>query len=167
MDEQSVRKTTRLYTVNYNDPKAYFLTLCTSDRKPILSMIESAGEYAAPNVVLTDIGKIVDNNIKKIGNFYAELRVDSYVIMPNHVHLILIVDASHIHEQTSPQNTVVARFLSTLKRFCNKEIGKNIWQYRSFDHIIRSKSDLVEHRRYISDNPLHWEYDKMYDKQKG
>jgi REP element-mobilizing transposase RayT len=55
--------------------------------------------------------------------------------------------------------------MSTLKRFCNKEIGENIWQPRSYDHIIRSKEDLEEHLRYIAENPLKWQYDELYSDQ--
>ena len=63
------------------------------------------------------------------------------------------------------QNTIPARFLSTFKRFCNKECGTNIWQYRSYDHIIRNRQDYEEHLRYIYENPMRWYYDELYSEE--
>ena len=59
------------------------------------------------------------------------------------------------------QNTVVSRFVSSFKRFCNKDIGENIWQYRSYDHIIRNKQDYEKHLKYIYENPIRWYYDEL------
>ena len=60
------------------------------------------------------------------------------------------------------QNSIPSRFVSTFKRFCNKEYGENIWQYRSYDHIIRNREDYEEHLRYIYENPVRWYYDELY-----
>ena len=54
------------------------------------------------------------------------------------------------------QHSTVSRFVSTFKRFCNKEYGKNVWQARSFDHIIRDNKDYELHIKYICENPLKW-----------
>ena len=59
-------------------------------------------------------------------------------------------------------NTVFSRFISTFKRFCNKECGENIWQPRANDHIIRNHEDYEEHLRYIYENPMRWYYDELY-----
>ena len=63
------------------------------------------------------------------------------------------------------QNSVPSRFVSTFKRFCNKEYGINIWQYRSNDHIIRNRQDYEEHLRYIYENPMRWYYDELYTEE--
>ena len=60
------------------------------------------------------------------------------------------------------QNSVVSLFVSTFKRFCNKEYGENIWQYRSYDHVIRDRDDYERHLKYISENPLYWKTDELY-----
>ena len=52
--------------------------------------------------------------------------------------------------------------MSTFKRFCNKECGENIWQYRSYAHIIRNREDYEEHLRYIYENPMRWQFDELY-----
>ena len=60
------------------------------------------------------------------------------------------------------QNSIVSRFISTFKRFTNKEYGVNIWQYRSHDHIIRNQKDYEEHVNYIYYNPARWHLDELY-----
>lgn len=52
------------------------------------------------------------------------------------------------------QNSKVSRFVSSFERFCNKEYGQNIWQARSYDHIIRDQADYDAHLQYIYENPL-------------
>ena len=66
---------------------------------------------------------------------------------------------------TSPptkQHTTVSKFVSTFKRFCNKEYGENIWQRSYYDHVIRDREDYEEHVRYIMENPARWYYDELY-----
>ncbi len=60
------------------------------------------------------------------------------------------------------QNSVIPQFVSTSKRFCNKEYGRNIWQARFYDHIIRNQTDFRQHIQYIQENPMKWELDKLY-----
>ena len=107
--------------------------------------------------------------------------------MPNHIHLIAAVDGRQIYakyndasirdvealnrdvEAPSPtnkrQNLAVPRFVSALKRLCNKEIGENIFQRSYFDHIIRSDKDLDMHIDYILHNPENWFYDELYSEK--
>ena len=63
---------------------------------------------------------------------------------------------------TDKQNSIVPAFVSTFKRFCNKEIGENIWQRYYHDHIIRNKRDFDEISKYIYENPLKWQFDELY-----
>ena len=60
------------------------------------------------------------------------------------------------------QNSVVSQFVSTFKRFCNKEYDKNIWQSRSYDHIIRDQTDFDKHLQYIYENPFGWTKDDLF-----
>ena len=62
-------------------------------------------------------------------------------------------------------NSVVSQFVSTFKRFCNKEYGKNLWQSRFYDHIIRNQKDYEEHANYIHKNPLRWYQDELYTEE--
>ncbi len=163
------RKTTRLQGADYNRACVFFLTICTKDRRCILSRIVGTGVLDGPNIELSKYGKIADKYINQLNNFYDDISVESYVIMPNHIHIMLFVKARENGPSRTPvpasQNTIVARFLSTFKRFCNKEIGVNMWQYRSSDHIIRNRQDYEEHLRYISENPMRWKFDKLYSEK--
>ena len=62
-------------------------------------------------------------------------------------------------------NNACSQFVSTFKRFCNKEYGENIWQARFNDHIIRNRDDYEEHVKYIYENPIRWYYDELYTEE--
>jgi len=167
MEERKNRKTTRLKGADYNSNNGVFLTICTKNRSCILSRIVGTGVPDGPKIELSQYGKIADKYIKQLNDFYSDIAVESYVIMPNHIHILLWVKGddngpSGTPVPTTVQNTITARFLSTFKRFCNKEYGENIWQYRSNDHIIRNRQDYEEHLRYIYENPMRWHFDKLY-----
>ena len=159
------RKDIRLKNYDYSTPGAYFITICTENRSQILSQIVGGDVLDAPNNVrcelgvsnanapikikLSAYGKIADKYINQLNDFYDDIKVDRYVIMPNHIHIMLFVGngASRTSaligaSRTSPptrQHSLVSRFISTFKRFCNKEYEKNIWQRNFNDHIIRNK----------------------------
>ncbi|MBO5789084.1 MAG: transposase, partial [Clostridia bacterium] len=127
---------------------------------------------APNNVDLLPCGKIADKYINQLNDFYHHLMVDRYVIMPNHIHILLFVcedGASSIltngASRTSPptrQHSAVSQFVSTFKRFCNKAYGENIWQRGFHDHIIRDRHDYEKIVEYIHENPLRWHYDELY-----
>ena len=110
---------------------------------------------------LLPIGTVADKYIREMSVFYDDITVAKYVIMPNHVHLLLVVDRGTSRTPSpTKQNATVSRFVSTFKRFCNKEIGENIWQRSFNDHIIRNRADFDEHWQYIDENPLRWQLDE-------
>ena len=179
MDELRKRKSIRLKNANYSDVGTYFITICTKDRKCILSQIINPTDVPQkpqnigvdvpgdPYTKLLPYGKIADKYINQLNDFYTNISVESYVIMPNHIHFILFISESECGPSGTPvptvvQNSTVSRFVSTFKRFCNKEYGQNIWQSRSYDHIIRNRQDYEEHLKYIYDNPMKWYFDELY-----
>jgi REP element-mobilizing transposase RayT len=85
-------------------------------------------------------------------------------VMPNHIHLLLqITDCDNGPSgRPVPTNTKVSQFVGTFKRFCNREIGENIWQYRSYDHVIRGEKDYLKIWNYIDGNPSKWLEDCYY-----
>ena len=174
--EIPTRKTTRLETFDYNSVGAYFITICTQDKAHLLSQVKLSyvgtgvpdGPQANREIIveLTEYGKIADKYINQLNDFYESISVDDYIIMPNHIHLLINirengpsgtpVPTELVCIENSTQNSVISRFISTFKRFCNKEYGKNIWQMRSYDHIIRDEKDYEFHIKYIHENPLKW-----------
>ena len=83
------RQSMRLPEYDYNTPGVYFLTICVENRKCLLSRIVGTGVLDGPNVELLPFGEIAAKYINQINDFYNDLSVDSYVIMPNHIHILL------------------------------------------------------------------------------
>jgi len=92
-----------------------------------------------------------------MNEIYSHLRVDKYVIMPDHVHLLLtILEPELRNASQEAKNSVIAKYVGTFKRFCNRKCGKNLWQPRSYDHIIRDQADYDIRWEYIENNPMSW-----------
>ena len=158
------RKKNRLKGWDYGRNGAYFITICTEGKKKLLSNIVGDGAFDVPKNVLTEYGKIVDKYINSSNNING-ISIDKYVIMPNHIHMIIIVEnnESGTSKAPSPTNSLIAHAISTLKRFVNKDIGKNIFQRSFHDHIIRNEQDYQHIWTYIDNNPLKWELDCFYE----
>ena len=159
------RKNLRLKYYDYSSAGAYFITICTQNRRQILSQIVGGDVPDAPkSVELLPQGKIVDKYINQLNEYYDNILVDKYVIMPNHIHIILFIFENGSSRTSTPtrQHSTVSQFVSTLKRFCNKEYGFNVWQRHFYDHVIRNRKDYEEHTKYIYENPIQWYYDELY-----
>ena len=96
----------------------------------------------------------------KIPLIYSTLIVDCYVIMPDHIHLILIICADEYgRPMVAP---TMSRVIQQLKGYITKRIGRFVWQKLFYDHIIRNHEDYEEHVKYIYENPMYWQYDELY-----
>ena len=162
------RKNMRLREYNYSEIGSYFVTVCTKDRKPLLCNIVGTGVPDRPKIKLSEYGIIADKYINQLNNFYKDISIDKYVIMPDHIHLLLSISNGQsrtpvpTNENINNANSYVSKFVNTYKRFCNKEYGGNIWQRSYYDHIIRSETDYNEIWEYIENNPKKWHL--MYKK---
>lgn len=161
------RKQNRLSFYDYSQNDAYFITICTRDRERILSEVVGGGALDAPQIRFLPYGKIVDNEIKRSNEIYDHIKIDKYVIMPNHIHLIIIIQnrENGTSRAPSPTNAIIPSFISMLKRFTNKKCGEKIWQRSFHDHIIRDEADYQRIWQYIDTNPVKWEYDCYYTTQ--
>ena len=162
-NKEQKRKKTRLRDFDYSKNGVYFITICTENRKNILSEItqDNVGVGASddPIVKLKESGIIVEEEIIKMNNIYPELNVSKYIIMPNHIHFLIEVNkktGSSRAPTPTRANQLVPKYISTLKRFTNKRVGNPIWQRSYFDHIIRDEEDLALHLQYIEQNPRKW-----------
>ena len=165
------RKHLRLKRYDYSSAGAYFVTICVKDRKRLLSDIikpVGVGALDDPQIRLTPIGEIVEKYLLSSENIPG-VKIDRYVIMPDHIHAIIFLDPDkYVLRQSgssrapTPTNEMLPHIVSTFKRFCNKKIGNNIFQRGYIDHIIRDREDYEEHLRYIRDNPARWYYDELY-----
>ena len=150
------RKKNRLQSYDYQTPGYYFITFCTNDRACLLGHITEADETRRSFVVLSEAGVVVDQAIRSIPAHYSGVMLDKYVIMPNHVHLILV-----LLDDGKPCPSV-SRIVQQLKGLITKRLGKNIWQIHFHDHVIRNEQDYREIWQYIDNNPTKWSLDRYY-----
>ena len=158
------RKPNRILHFDYSTPGAYFVTICTQDKAPLLGTVVGGGALDAPDVRLSRYGEIAQKYILS-GNRIPGVTVDKYVIMPNHIHLILLVDDTAdtgTSRAPSPTNAVIPHFVSTLKRFCHRDFGKKIFQRSYHDHVIRNEASYQKIWQYIDNNPILWQEDCFY-----
>ena len=169
------RKDLRIKQYDYSSAGAYFVTICIKDRKRILSdIIKSSvgvGAHDDPQIRLSEIGKIVEKNLLSSEKI-SGVSIDRYVIMPDHIHVIIFLDpekytylSNGSSRAPTPTNQMLPHVISTFKRFCNKEIGKNIFQRGYIEHIIRDREDYDTRVKYIHDNPSHWYFDELYSEE--
>ena len=161
--EKHDRKSNRLSDYDYSENGAYFITICTRDRKKILSRISVGTPLpGCPQrawLQLLPHGEIADKYIRQIDRYYDHLTVDKYIIMPDHIHMLITVKGHPgrgVPTKQEERSSTIARFVGTVKRFCNKEYGENIWQGRFYDHVIRNQQDYNEVWEYIENNPQKW-----------
>ncbi|MEE1318810.1 MAG: transposase [Ruminococcus sp.] len=169
----NTRKQIRLQNYDYSENGAYFITICTKDKKQIFGRVVGDGILDVPqdNVVekenvyirLSEVGKIVKQAIEYINEHNKNVDVKKYVIMPNHIHLIVMVNVANgtsrkpsptLNNITTRQNEIIPKLISSLKRFTNKQCGFDIWQRSYIDHVIRNEQDYLKHLEYIDNNPI-------------
>ena len=158
-EEKPTRKQNRLNYYDYSSCGAYFLTVCTSKRMNYFwadSPTEVGASIARPldlqNIKLSKYGRIADEAVKNISETYKALSVDHYVIMPDHIHLLLSIRADEYgRPMVAP---TVSRVVQQMKGYVTKRIGTSIWQKSFYDHVIRNKEDYEEHIKYIYENPF-------------
>lgn len=101
--------------------------------------------------------------MRDIPKLYPCVRLDKYVVMPNHIHCILVVSAQDGNAGRRDVRTIIGQYkMSVTKRIRAMEPGKQIWQRSFYDHVIRSQADYENIWRYIDDNPRRWKEDKFY-----
>ena len=165
------RKKNRLNSELYSQNGAYFITICTLNKKCLLSRIVGGGVLDAPATQLRPFGVVAERRIRELNRVYPNIQTVKYAIMPNHVHLLVCIDRaeditrSGTSRTPSPTNAIIPRYVSTFKRLCNREIGTNIWQRSYHDHIIRGQSDFDMIWQYIDTNPIRWEQDCFYTEE--
>ena len=161
MEPRPKRKPTRLPHFDYNQPGAFFVTLCTKDRQCILgSVLDSTSAAEMPVVRLSHAGFLVREQIRSMADVYAHISIDHFIVMPNHVHLLLSIHKEW--RETTPANAAVPSFISALKRFSNKQTGEDLWQRSYHDHVVRNERDDLRIWQYIDSNAAKWKEDCFY-----
>ncbi len=160
------RKHPRLNDYDYSFAGAYFVTICTENRRCVLSHIVGRGRAPADinEVKYTSFGKIAEKQLLLLENRYPCLTVNRYVIMPNHIHIIFVLNNETAG--ASPRPTImdiVCAYKSLTTRECKRNgFNGKLFQTSFHDHVIRGREDYDEIANYICENPIRWFYDELY-----
>jgi len=175
------RRSVRLQGYDYSGDGAYFVTVCTHDRKCLF------GDVADGKMRLNELGRVVFDCWSAIPIHFGHTVLDSFVVMPNHVHGIIFIDENRHgsgvgarHAVPLPSNplprlfesfgkpvcgsipTTIRSFKSAVTKRINEMRNKPaypIWQRNYYERIVRNETELNNVRQYIRDNPLKWETD--------
>ena len=153
------RKKIRLENYNYSSAGAYFVTVCTQDRKKLFWSDNTnvvADTIGPKKVELSSAGEIVDDAINQISEHYKNVVVDKYCIMPDHIHLIIFIlsDENGRIISAPTLQTVVGQ----MKRYVSKKLGGSVWQKSFVDRVIRNDKGYRKTWEYIDNNPIKIDY---------
>lgn len=163
------RRLLRLGDWDYTRPGAYFITLVAHHN------ICRFGEIIDGDLRLNTTGKIILEEWERTSEIRREVDLDAYILMPNHLHAIVVLeettqfhqmikDNPHLSFSRSPRSlgALIAGFKSSTTKKVNileGSPGSPLWQRNYYEHIIRNEADLVRIRRYIQENPARWSLD--------
>jgi len=140
------RKNIRLKNYDYTKEGTYFITICIKDRIELLGQIKDLR-----HMELSQEGKIVDKSINNLKEVYSNIELDEYVVMPNHIHMIVIIKEK--------SNVSISRIIQQLKWGVTRKIGYSIWQKLFYEHIIRNENEYLRIKEYIQNNVINWKKD--------
>lgn len=172
-------QSSRLQGYDYSQNGMYFITICAKDREEFL------GSIIGEKMALSDIGKIANEYWQEIPNHFPFVNLDEYIVMPNHIHMILEIiknantrnrrdeamprlytgkypQMSKISPKSGSLSVIIGSFKSIVAKTANKQFPRIgfAWQSRFYDHIIRNDESLQKIREYIQTNPQMWERDR-------
>ena len=144
-----IRKKLRITEYYYSRENIYFITICIKDR------LELLGKIIKENYIeLTQEGKIVKYNINKIEELYDNAIIHEYIIMPNHIHMLL--------EIKNKKNVTISKMIKHYKANVSREITYSIWQKSFYEHIVRNEKEYLKITEYIQNNIINWKKDKYF-----
>lgn len=162
--ELPTRKSIRLKDYDYSKAGMYFVTICTKNKQHLLCEIVGVGFHAdpleSPFVKLSLIGIEIEKSIKFINENYENVSIIHYVIMPNHIHMIIVLKKGG--RGNPPLPDIVGQFKSFLTKRYNllyKTQNILLWQRNYYEHIIRDEDDFLKICQYIDENPIKWQDD--------
>ena len=153
----------------------YFVTICTANRAHYF------GEIADTQMILSETGRIATENFRNVGAHYPYAEIPLFVVMPNHIHAVVMIDepiseyvetrrATSLHDMKSMSDiangrgllsVVVGGLKSAITKFANENGIDFAWQPRFYDRIVRNTDELNRMAEYINNNVANWQTDKL------
>jgi REP element-mobilizing transposase RayT len=170
--EKHHRRSIRLTGYDYKQSGAYFVTIVTHNRICLF------GDISDGEMVLSDTGRIAEVSWVGLLSRFPVVSLDFFVVMPNHIHGILIVGAQFIAPALAPYNHVgiaqegamnraptLGEIIRTYKAASTRMIRQTAnlefaWQRNYYEHVVRNEESLNRIRQYILENPARWAMDR-------
>ncbi|NES72383.1 MAG: hypothetical protein F6K24_47905 [Okeania sp. SIO2D1] len=175
------RRSLRLRGYDYSQAGAYFLTICTYNRQTLF------GEIIDGKMQLNQLGEVVVEEWERSAQIRQEIELDYSVIMPNHLHGIVIINnvganervgvntiEGECHSPLRMKSRSISSLITGFKSVVTRRINRiryhgeqlttpaPVWQRNYYEHIIRNETSLNQLRQYIVENPLKWEIDQLH-----
>ena len=144
-----VRKRQRMKGFDYSTPTAYFITICTHEKRCLFGTPSQLNTY----------GKIASDHIAGLAVHFPGLQIDHYVVMPNHIHILLTINWGHVPAAQAFPNVsaIIGSYKSSVSRAIHQlDPVLTVWQKSFHDHIPRTEKDFQEIWKYIEENPHNW-----------
>ena len=163
------RRSVRLREYDYSRPGMYFITICTQNKECLF------GDVVDGEMVLNEHGRIARDEWVRAGGLRAEIELGQFVVMPNHLHGIVIIrrnavgatGRSPLQTRRGPQPKSLGAFVAGFKPAVTRRINKlndspgvSVWQRNYYEHVVRDENELARIREYIANNPAKWEFDR-------
>lgn len=151
------RKLLRLQQFDYAAHYYYFITICCKDKRHLFGKVVGAAYMPPVQVCLNETVKIAERNLLAIEKHKPQAKIEKYVIMPNHLHMILSIGC----QDEVPAGGIyaaptVSGIMNSYKASVSRDVGFPVWQRSFYDHIIHNQHDFEEIWQYIDQNPLQW-----------
>ncbi|HOK59079.1 MAG TPA: hypothetical protein PKZ07_19890 [Sedimentisphaerales bacterium] len=173
MNQQHHRHSIRLKGYDYSLSGAYFVTICMYDRACLF------GAVVDGDMRLNDAGRVVYDVWNDLPNHYGYVELDAFVVMPNHVHGIIVIVGAGLkpaptESKPAPTRHGLPEIIRGFKTFSSRRInelrgtpGMPVWQRNYYEHIIRNEESLHRIRSYIANNPIRWYLDQENPQRSG
>ena len=160
------RKSMRLQGYDYTFPGAYFVTMVTQLRECLF------GKVVDSEMQVNQFGLIVEHAWMDLPSHYPQVTLEAFVVMPNHVHGIVVINECRGGSQTRPYRMIqhgLPEIVRAFKSFSAMRINQlqkrdrvAVWQRSFYDHIIRNEQDFRNIWEYIHNNPQKWQDDEFH-----
>ena len=140
------RRSIRLKGYDYSKKGMCFITICTENRENILSEIVGAHDCAL--IKLTEIGKIVEKEILRTKELNKNIEIYEYIIMPNHLHIIINIfaDSNRAQSCAPTNNKTIGNVIRGIKSSVSCQVGYSIWQRNFYEHLTLLSAGFIDNK---------------------